>query len=124
MKKIQASIVIILMIFSFYLSDKITTLAINKSPIMENINEISNTLTVMGKNATIIENTIIPGIANQVIDKEASFFKMKEFGAFNETFLTYKSIKPDISLEDNKDKIIISGNNTIRQVSILSLIHI
>ena len=107
------------MIFSFYLSDKITSLAINKNPIMEQINETSKTLTVMGTNATIEDNTIIPGISGKKVDKEASFFKMKEFGAFNEMFLVYENIKPNISLEDNKDKIIIQGNKGLRQVSII-----
>lgn len=107
------------MIFSFYLSDKITSLAINKNPIMETINEKSEELTVMATNATISNNTIIPGINGKVVDKEASFFKMKEFGAFNDTFLIYKNIKPNISLEDNKDKIIIGGNMSLRQVSII-----
>jgi len=107
------------MLFSFYLSDKITKLAINKNPIMTSIQEKSNELTVMGENATIKDNTIIPGINGKKVDEEASFFKMKEFGIFNETFFVYKTIKPKISLEDNKDKIIIHGNNSLRQVSII-----
>lgn len=119
MNKVKATLIIILMIFSFYLSDKITSLAINKNPIMEQINETSKTLTVMGTNATIEDNTIIPGISRKKVDKEASFFKMKEFGAFNEMFLVYENIKPNISLEDNKDKIIIQGNKGLRQVSII-----
>lgn len=107
------------MIFSFYLSDKITHLAIFKNPIMKTIENKSESLAVMSINATIKDNTIIPGINGKKIDKEASFFKMKDFGAFNETFFVYESIKPDISLEDNKDKVIIQGNNKLRQVSIL-----
>ena len=107
------------MIFSFYLSDKITKLAINKNPIMKTIQEKSDTLTVKSTNAIINENTIIPGINGKKIDEEASFFKMKDFGTFNETYLTYENIKPNISLEDNKDKIIIQGNKKIRQVSII-----
>ena len=119
MKKIKATIIIILMFFSFYLSEQITTLAINKNPIMISINKTSDSLTVMGIDAQIKDNTIIPGIAGKIVDKEASFFKMKEFGTFNETFLVYKDIKPNISVEDNKDKIIVQGNNDLRQVSII-----
>ena len=107
------------MLFSFFLSDKITKLAINKNPIMERIQEKSDSLIVMGTNAIINENTIIPGINGKKVDEEASFFKMKEFGIFNETYLVYENIKPNISLEDNKDKIIIQGNKTLRQVSIV-----
>ena len=119
MKKIKTAVVIILMLFSFYLSDKITSLAINKNPIMEKSKENSKSLTVMSENAIIKENTIIPGINGKEIDQEASFFKMREFGAFNNTFLIYKDIKPNISLEDNKDKIIIKGNHKKREVSII-----
>jgi len=107
------------MLFSFYLSDEITKLAINKNPIMESIKEKSDSLTVMGTNAIINENTIIPGINGKKVDEEASFFKMKEFGIFNETYLVFENIKPNISLEDNKDKIIIQGNKNLRQVSII-----
>lgn len=107
------------MVFSFYLSDQITSLAIKKNPIMQSINETSKSLTVMSKNATIIDNTIIPGISGKKVDEEASFFKMKEFGSFNETFLVYENIKPKISLEDNKDKIIVKGNESLRQISII-----
>jgi len=118
-QKIKATIIIILMFFSFYLSEQITTLAINKNPIMISINKNSDDLTVMGIDAQIKDNTIIPGIAGKIVDKEASFFKMKEFGTFNETFLVYKNIKPNISVEDNKDKIIVQGNDTLRQISII-----
>lgn len=119
MNKIKSLVIIILMLFSFYLSDKITGLAIMKNPIMQEINDTSETLTVMSKDAIIKDNTIIPGISGKKVDKEASFFKMKEFGSFNETFLIYESVKPDISLEDNKDKVIIHGNKSLRQVSII-----
>ena len=119
MKKIKYFLVIILMLFSFYLSDKVTNLAINKNPLMQEIKEKSSSLTVMGSNATIVDNTIIPGIALKQVNEKESFFKMKEFGSFNETFLVYDYKKPDISLKDNKDKIIISGNKSLRQVSII-----
>ena len=119
MNKLKALIIIFLMIFSFYLSDQITSLAIKKNPIMQTIEENSDALTVMSKDATILENTIIPGISGKKVDKDASFFKMKEFGSFNETFFVYEKVKPEISLEDNKNKVIVNGNKTLRQVSII-----
>ena len=119
MNKLKYFLVVILMIYSFYLSDKVTNLAINKNPLMQEIKEKSPNLAVMGSNATIIDNTIIPGIKGKVVNEKESFFKMKEFGSFNETFLIYDSIKPKISLEDNLDKIIISGNKTHREVSLI-----
>ena len=89
-------------------------------PVKMEISHVTlNSLTVMGKDAIIEENTIIPGIAGKQVDKDASFFKMKEFGSFNETFLIYEKVKPKISLEDNKEKIIIKGNKALRQISII-----
>ena len=119
MKKIKYTFLLVLMLFSFYLSDKVTDLAINKNPIMENIKSVSSAYYNSGENAEIIDNTIIPGIKGSKINEKESFFKMKEFGSFNETFLVYDKIKPEISLSDNLDKIIISGNKSKRQVSII-----
>lgn len=119
LKKLKYFLVIILMLFSFYLSDKVTNLAINKNPLMQEIKAKSSSLTVMGSNATIKDNTIIPGISSKTVNEKESFFKMKDFGSFNETFLVYDYKKPDISIKDNKNKIIISGNKSLRQVSLI-----
>ena len=44
---------------------------------------------------------------------------MKDFGSFNSNYLLYDLIEPEISLNNNKEKIIISGNKKIRQVTLL-----
>ena len=44
---------------------------------------------------------------------------MEDFNAFNENFLKFNDITPEISLEDNKDKIIIKGNSKKRSVSLI-----
>lgn len=44
---------------------------------------------------------------------------MEDFNAFNEHFLKFNDITPEISLEDNKDKIIIKGNSK-KEVFLLS----
>lgn len=119
MVKLKYIFIITLMLFTFYLSDRVTNLAINKNPLMQEIKEKSSSLTVMGSNATIVDNTIIPGIKSKSVNEKESFFKMKEFGQFNETFLVYDYKDPEISLAKNKDKIIISGNKSLRQVSFI-----
>ena len=52
-------------------------------------------------------NTIIPGKYGRVVDDVESYMSMHEFGIFNENYLIYKKIKPNTSLEDNKDKYIL-----------------
>ncbi|UKI29085.1 MAG: hypothetical protein L6V78_01690 [Clostridium sp.] len=64
-------------------------------------------------------NTIIPGLNGKEIDYKKSLVKMEDFNAFNEHFLKFNDITPEISLEDNKDKIIIKGNPKKRSVSLI-----
>ena len=108
-----------LLIFSFYLTDFATELAINSNPLMQSIKSESDSYLVMSVNATIENNTIIPGIKGKKVNEMESFINMKDFGAFNENHIIYDYFKPEISIEDNKDKVIISGNTTIRQISLL-----
>ena len=108
-----------LLVFSFYLTDFVTELAINSNPLMEVIKNNSKDYLIESVNATIRDNTIIPGIKGKKVNEMESFLNMKDFGNFNNNYLIYDGIKPDISIEDYKDKIIISGNKNIRQLSIL-----
>lgn len=85
---------------------------------MQTINEVSASLKEEPVNAIIEGNTIIPGTKGCVVNSRESYLKMNEFGAFNENFFVFDYIKPDISLEDNKDKIII-GSSKSDYVSII-----
>lgn len=108
-----------LLVFSFYLTDFVTELAINTNPLMQNIKNNSKNYCETSVNATIEQNTIIPGIKGKKVNEIESFLNMKDFGSFNSNYLIYDYIKPEISIEDNKEKIIISGNQNKRQISIL-----
>lgn len=108
-----------LLVFSFYLTDFVTELAINSNPLMQSIKNNSQNYCTTSVNAIIDDNTIIPGIKGKKVNEMESFLNMKDFGAFNINYLVYDYIKPDISVEDNLDKIIISGNKSLRQISLL-----
>lgn len=108
-----------LLVFSFYLTDFVTELAINTNPLMQSIKNNSNNYCETSVNAIIDNNTIIPGIKGKKVNEMESFLNMKDFGSFNVNYLIYDHFKPEISLEDNYDKIIISGNKTLRQLTIL-----
>ena len=108
-----------LLAFSFFLTDFVTELAINSNPLMQSIKNNSNIYEVSSVNAYIEDNTIIPGIKGKKVNEMESYLNMKDFGVFNLNYLVYDNVIPDISLENNKDKIIISGNTNKRQVSIL-----
>ena len=111
--------VISLVIFSFYLTDFVTDIAINTNSLMQVIKSKKNNYCVSSVNAIIEGNTIIPGIKGKIINEMGSYLNMKDFKAFNENYLVYDYVKPDISVEDNRDKIIISGNKNNRSISLL-----
>ena len=77
---------------------------------MQNIEEIEEKYKEVATNAIIDGEYIVPGVMGRMVNKTKSFVNMKSFGVFNEYYLIFDNVKPDISLEDNKDKIITSGN--------------
>ncbi|NLL01514.1 MAG: hypothetical protein GX265_00600 [Mollicutes bacterium] len=117
MKYIKYLLLGIFMLISFYFTDKIMIYLENQNPIMKQIQEVENKYTETPVNATIKDNTIIPGKKGKKINKRKSLLKMDDFGSFNETFLIYDEIKPEVSLEDNLDKVIIKGNPSKRSVA-------
>lgn len=120
MKKVFEYIGLFIIIsFSFYYTEKAALFVQSKNPIMQSINEVKEEERISSVNATITDNTIIPGINGREVNVNKSFNTMKSFGLFNKYYLIYDSIPPEISLEDNKDKIIISGNPKLRKVSII-----
>lgn len=91
----------------------------NKSPLMQDINRVEENYKIMATNASIQGDYIVPGQMGQMINKTKSYVNMKAFGIFNEYYLIFDDIKPDISLEENKDKIVKEGNKEKRAVAFL-----
>ena len=83
------------------------------------IEEIKKDSEIKYVNAIIKDDKIIPGKNGLSINESKSFANMKSFGNFNKYYLVYDQKKPKISLEDNKDKIITSGNLSANNVSII-----
>ena len=120
MKKVFNIISTFLLIyFSFYYANNVSNFIKNKDPIMVKIKNNLDKYYKESVNATISNNTIIPGISGIEIDIDSSYKNMKKINAYKESMLVFKSIKPDISLINQFDKIIISGNQDKSNVSIL-----
>lgn len=109
-----------LIAFSFYFTDRVTIFVASKSDLMNEIKTVSGEYNKEAVDAIIDtnDNTIIPGKYGRVVNNEESYLSMHEFGVFNENYLVYKMIKPNKSLEDNKDKFIKSTRN-IRSISLI-----
>ncbi len=111
--------IVAIMIFSFYYTEKIALMMRKKDPIYETIHVFAEDANTKSMNAIIKDDTIIPGINGLSVNVDKSFQKMKSFGAFNKYYLIFEQVKPEISLEDNKDKIITKGNSKKKSVSLL-----
>lgn len=91
----------------------------NKSPLMQNINGVEERYKEVATNAMIEGEYITPGVMGRMVDKTKSYVNMKSFGTFNEYYLIFEDVKPEVSLEDNKDKIIKNGHASKKAISYL-----
>lgn len=107
------------MVFSFYYTEKISAIVLNKNPLMQTIKEKASDYEVSAVSAVIDGEYIVPGINGQKVNERESFYKMQASDVFNQYFLVFEQVKPDISLEDNKDKIIQAGNPSLKKVSFI-----
>lgn len=118
MKKYKKYILFsLLVLLSFYTTNKTANLVRNQDPILKEIRNISLEKKEDFVNAVIEDDYIIPGMYGSIIDELKSLAKMKEQDVFNNLYLVSQPIKPDISLSDNLDKIIVKGNSKKQQVS-------
>lgn len=110
-----------LIAFSFYFTDRVSLLVANKSDLMQEIKSVSKEYEEDPVDAIIDkeEGTIIPGKFGRTVNSQESYLEMHDFGKFNENYLIYNYIKPKKSLEDNKDKYIVSGNPKNRYISLI-----
>ena len=109
----------LIMVFSFYYTEKIALIVLNKNPLMQEINQEKVNYEEAFVNASIEGDYIIPGINGLLVNARESFYNMQELEVFNQYYLVYEQVKPEISLEDNKDKIINKGNAKLKQVSFI-----
>ncbi len=125
MKKKIISIIIAtsMLVFSFYYTYKSRDIVQKIDPIMLKIEKNTDKFTVKAIDATIKDNTIIPGLKGKTVDTELSYKKMKKYGAYNESLTTIKEVNPTISVKDNYNKYIVSGNKKKKQVSLIFYIE-
>ena len=118
-KVIQVISVTLLMLFSFFYTNKSIELIRENDPIMKQIKETNMKYKVDPVNATIIGNKIIPGKSGKEIDYQKTYAKMKKYGTYNESLTVLKEIEPVISLNDYYDKYVIRGNTTDKTIALV-----
>lgn len=119
-KYLQAIGLVGICLLSFYYTEKVALYVKNKNPIMQTILNSKEEKYVSSINSTILDDIyIIPGLNGQEINVDKSFSNMQTQKEYNKDKLVFNSIRPTISLEENKDKIIIRGNKEKKSVSLI-----
>ena len=122
MKLIKLFGLFILICLTFIYTDKVIDVAISQDPIMIKIKDYAKIANISPINASIYENTIIPGSVGKYIDEDVSYKAMKKIGYYEPTLLSYKSIYPEISIYNSYNKYIIKGNTKYNNISLIYII--
>ena len=107
------------MAFSFFYTEKIANFVLENNDLYKTIDDVKEEYTVASIDATVYGNYIIPGLNGLEVNVKDSYFNMKSLDTFNEYYLLYDSIYPNVSIKDNKDKIITQGNSQKQSVSFI-----
>ena len=119
MKIIKRIILVILILLSFYFTNKTAILVRSKDPIMQGILEYASNNSYPSYDAVIDNNYITPGLIGKRINEVKSLINMKSIGVFNKTFLVYDDVIPNISIDNNKNLIINKGNSKKNSISFI-----
>ena len=123
MKFIKLLGLICLICFTFIYTEKIINVSIEKDEIMIKLKEVESNYKTNPIDATIINDTIIPGNIGKQIDIDKTYKKMKQIGYFDESLIIYENIYPNKSIYNNYNKYIISGNTKNKEISLIYIIN-
>lgn len=110
---------ITLICFSFFITEQTVSVVKEVDDIMVQIKNNYLSYTKIGMDAIIFDGGIIPGLNTKKVNIEKSYQKMKEKGVYDSNFYIYDSIPPNISIVNNFDKKIVSGNKSKKLVSFI-----
>lgn len=112
-----------LICFSFFLTEQTALVVKEVDDIMIQIKSEMEKYAIEGIDAKIEGNTIIPGLVSKEVNVDKSYNNMKEKGLYDSSFYVYDEIKPSISIDNNYNKYIISGNSKKNMVSLVFLVE-
>ena len=115
--------IITLLIGSFMYNEEVSTTAKLSDNLLEEIKAKSDNYKIGKVEATIREDTIIPGINGKEVNIKEYYEKMKEVGYFNDKLLVYNDISVNAPLKNNKDKYIISGNKCKKEIALVLIVN-
>ena len=114
---------LVLFFFSFFYTEKVINVITEQDEIMIKIKENEEKNNIPSTNAIINKNTITPGLSGKEINIDKSYKEMKKLGTYNEKMWVYTKVLPEVSINNNKNKYIRSGNKNFTEVSLIFKIN-
>lgn len=105
--------------FSFIFTEKTALIVQDSDALMQTIKENEEQYKIESINASVVDDTIIPGIEGKKVNNNKSYSNMKRLGKFNSDMLIYDYILPEVSLTKTFDKYVIGGNPRKNMISII-----
>ena len=112
-----------LICITFFYTEKVINVTMNQDEIMVKIKEYAKNNNYPPTNATIYEDTIIPGNIGKQVNEEASYKAIKKLNYFEPSLIVYQDIYPEISIYNNYQKYIIKGNTKNKNISLIYIIN-
>lgn len=113
----------VLFCFTFFFTEKVINVTQEQDEIMIKIKEIAPSKNIPATNAIINEDTIIPGNTGKYIDILESYKSMKKISYYNESLLIYKDVYPEVSIYNNYNLYLTSGNTKEKKVSLIYILN-
>ena len=114
--------ILTLMVGSFVYTEKVNTTVKLSDTLLAEIKSKKDGYKENAIEPIIKDNTIIPGINGKEVDVDKSYEAMSKIGYFDDKLLVYKPLKVENTLDKNKDKYVINGNNTKMEVALLFMV--
>ena len=114
---------LILICFSFFYTDKVINIINENDPVMKKIVSVKSDYDVLPVNAVTYDDTVVPGVKGKEINIDQSYDNMKLGGVFREESLVFNDLYPSSSIKENKDKYVIKGNGSKKQVAIIYVLN-
>lgn len=120
MKCFQYIGVLVICAFSFIYTEKIANLTLENNELYKKIKAEEKNYNEAFVNAKITNNYITPGLNGKKVNIKNSFYNMKDINAFNSYYLIFDTSYPEITIENNKEKIINQGNPYKKSIAFLT----
>ena len=111
----------VLVIFSFYYTDKVVRMVNKNDPLMEQIVDYASANNTSCVEGYTTSDGVILGVNGFVVDEYSSYSNMKGFG-YNEDLFVFEEDSCSINKVEYIDRYIVKGNESKGAVSLLILV--